>query len=468
MVDLPENADRGVPEKPAPEVASMYGLTPKVEAAIRDCFASQQWRRLRMLMDPLHPADKADLLERISIDEIQILVSQYGNEFDPEILPYLDEDVREDVVEMLEPDVLAASLPELDSDDVVTIAEELEPEELDDALAALPARDRVLVEQSLSYPEDSAGRLMQREMVVVPPFWTVGQTIDYLRSTELDNDDFYLIMVTDTAGHPVGEVRLNKLLCAQRPRRISEIMDTDIRSLPVTMDQEEVALLFRRYGMVTTGVVDNEGRLVGIITLDDIIDVIDEEAEEDLMALAGVSDASIRTSVLETLRGRTPWLFVNLLTAIAASIVIGFFENTIEKIVALAVLMPIVASMGGNAGTQTITVAVRAIAMREFSPKLAVTFGLRELYVGVINGVLFAGVTALLSYIWFGQADIALLLAVAMFINLIVAALFGTLIPLLLVKSGVDPAVASSVFITTITDVIGFLVFLGLAALYLL
>ena len=468
MVDLPENADIGVPEKPAPEVASMYGLTPKVEAAIRDCFASQQWRRLRMLMDPLHPADKADLLERISIDEIQILVSLYGNEFDPEILPYLDDNVREDVVEMLEPDVLAASLPELDSDDVVTIAEELEPEELDDALAALPARDRVLVEQSLSYPEDSAGRLMQREMVVVPPFWTVGQTIDYLRSTELDNDDFYLIMVTDTAGHPVGEVRLNKLLCAQRPRRISEIMDTDIRSLPVTMDQEEVALLFRRYGMVTTGVVDNEGRLAGIITLDDIIDVIDEEAEEDLMALAGVSDASIRTSVLETLRGRTPWLFVNLLTAIAASIVIGFFENTIEKIVALAVLMPIVASMGGNAGTQTITVAVRAIAMREFSPKLAVTFGLRELYVGVINGVLFAGVTALLSYIWFGQADIALLLAVAMFINLIVAALFGTLIPLLLVKSGVDPAVASSVFITTITDVIGFLVFLGLAALYLL
>ena len=468
MVDLPENAEIPISEMPAPDVASMYGLTPKVEAAIRDCFASQQWRRLRMLMDPLHPADKADLLERISIDEIQILVSQYGAEFDPEILPYLDEDVREDVVEMLGPEVFAASLPELDSDDVVTLAEELEPEELDDALAALPARDRVLVEQSLSYPEDSAGRLMQREMVVVPPFWTVGQTIDFLRSTEEGSSDFYLIMVTDTAGHPVGEVRLNKLLRAQRPRRISEIMDIDIRSLPVTMDQEEVALLFRRYGMVTTGVVDSEGRLVGMITLDDIIDVIDEEAEEDLMALAGVSDASIRTSVLETLRGRTPWLFVNLLTAVAASIVIGFFENTIEKIVALAVLMPIVASMGGNAGTQTITVAVRAIAMREFSPKLAVTFGLRELYVGIINGVLFAGVTALLSYVWFGQADIALLLAIAMFINLIVAALSGTLIPLVLVKSGVDPAVASSVFITTITDVIGFLVFLGLAALYLL
>ena len=468
MVDLPENAEIPISEMPAPDVASMYGLTPKVEAAIRDCFASQQWRRLRMLMDPLHPADKADLLERISIDEIQILVSQYGAEFDPEILPYLDEDVREDVVEMLGPEVFAASLPELDSDDVVTLAEELEPDELDDALAALPARDRVLVEQSLSYPEDSAGRLMQREMVVVPPFWTVGQTIDFLRSTEEGSSDFYLIMVTDTAGHPVGEVRLNKLLRAQRPRRISEIMDTDIRSLPVTMDQEEVALLFRRYGMVTTGVVDSEGRLVGMITLDDIIDVIDEEAEEDLMALAGVSDASIRTSVLETLRGRTPWLFVNLLTAIAASVVIGFFEHTIEKVVALAVLMPIVASMGGNAGTQTITVAVRAIAMREFSPKLAVTFGMRELYVGIVNGVFFAIITAFLSYLWFGQAEIALLLAIAMFINLIVAALSGTLIPLVMVKSGVDPAVASSVVITTITDVIGFLVFLGLAALYLL
>jgi len=470
MVDMPDNIQPPPDgnDSRAPEVASMYGLTPKVEAAIQDCFRGQQWRRLRMLMDPLHPADKADVLERISKEEIRILVSQYGREFDPEILPYLDEDVREDVVSVLDRDVFAASLPELDSDDVVTIAEELEPEELDDALAALPARDRVLLEQSLSYPEDSAGRMMQREMVVVPPFWTVGQTIDFLRSGDIDNDDFYLIMVTDTAGHPVGEVRLNRLLRSQRPRRISEIMDTDTRAIPVTMDQEEVALLFRRYGMVTTGVVDEEGRLVGIITLDDIIDVIDEEAEEDLMALAGVSDASIRTSVLETLRGRTPWLFINLLTAVAASVVIGFFENTIEKVVALAVLMPIVASMGGNAGTQTITVAVRAIAMREFSPHLAVTFGMRELYVGIVNGILFAGVTALVSYFWFGSADIAALLAVAMFINLIVAALSGTLIPLLLLKCGVDPAVASSVVITTITDVIGFLVFLGLAAVYLL
>jgi len=452
----------------AREVASMYGLTPKVEAAIRYTIQNEQWNRLRMLMDPLHPADKADFLERISSEDLRILVRQLGSDFDAEILPYLHEEVRENVRDLLDPDVFAASLPELDSDDVVTIAEELAPEQLNKALAALPAQERVLVEQSLAYPEDSAGRMMQREMVVVPPFWTVGQTIDFLRSSELDRDEFYLIMVTDASGHPVGEVRLNKLLCTQRPRRIAEIMDTEIRSIPATMDQEEVALLFRRYGMITTGVIDEEGRLVGIITLDDIIDVIDEEAEEDLMALAGVSDASIRTSVLETFQGRAPWLFVNLITAVIASVVIGFFESTIEKVVALAVLMPIVASMGGNAGTQTVTVAVRAIAMREFSPKVAVTFGLRELYVGIANGLIFAVVTAGLSYVWFGDAQIALVLGIAMLVNMVVAAISGTLIPLSLVKVGVDPAIASSVFITTITDVIGFLVFLGLAALYLL
>ena len=447
--------------------ASMYGLTPKVEAAIRDALRDEQWQRVRMLMDPLHSADKADFLERLSAEDLRALVSQIGPDFDVEILPYLHEEVREDVRGLLDPDVFAAALPDLDSDDVVTIAEELKPEQLDEVLSALPEQERELVEQSLAYPEDSAGRMMQREMVVVPPFWTVGQTIDFLRSSELESVEFYLIMVTDASGHPVGEVRLNKLLCTQRLRRIVEIMDVEIRSIPVTMDQEEVALLFRRYGMVTAGVIDSEGRLVGVITLDDIIDVIDEEAEEDLMALAGVSDASIRTSVLETLQGRAPWLFVNLITAVIASVVIGFFEATIEKIVALAVLMPIVASMGGNAGTQTVTVAVRAIAMREFSPQVAVMFGLRELYVGMANGLIFAVVTTGLSYVWFGDAQIAFVLGFAMLVNMIVAAISGTLIPFALVKTGVDPAIASSVFITTITDVFGFFVFLGLAAFYL-
>lgn len=452
----------------ASQISSLYGLTPKVETAILAALSAQDSVRLKMLIDPLHAADKADFMKRISQQETAILVELLSDDFDAEILAYLDDDVRETVVAHLSAEIFAASLPELDSDDVVTIAEELEPEERDEALAALSETDRVLVEQSLAFPEDSAGRMMQREMVVVAPFWTVGQTIDFLRATEVQNDDFNVIMVTDINGHYVGEVRLNRLLCSQRPKRISEIMVTEIQPIPATIDQEEVALLFRRYGMVTSGVVDQDGRLLGIITIDDILDVIDEEAEEDLMALAGVSDGSIRSSIFETFKDRAPWLFVNLLTAVLASVVIGLFEGALEKIVALAILMPIVASMGGNAGTQTVTVAVRAIAMREFSPRTAISFGLREFYVGVINGVMFAVVTACLSFIWFGAIDIALVLGVAMFANIVVAAISGTLVPLLLIKLGADPATASSVFITTITDVVGFLVFLGLAAMVLL
>ncbi len=450
------------------QLSSLYGLTPKVESAIMDALSREDATRLKMLLDPLHPADKADFIKRIGQQDTASLVQLMGVDFDGEILAYLDDDVRETLVEHLSSDVIAASLPELDSDDVVTIAEELEPEEREEILASLSEKDRVLVEQSLSFPEDSAGRMMQREMVVVPPFWTVGQTIDSLRSEGVEQDDFYIVMVTDATGHYVGEVRLDKLLCSQRPKRISQIMDTDIQPIPVSMDQEEVALLFRRYGRVTSAVVDPDGRLLGIITIDDIIDVIHEEAEEDLMALAGVSDASIRSSIIETFKGRSPWLFINLLTAILASIVIGLFEATLDRIVALAILMPIVASMGGNAGTQTVTIAVRAIAMREFSTKTAITFGLRELYVGIINGIVFAGLAAGLAYVWFGQLDIALIMAIAMCANIIVAAISGTLVPLALIKLGSDPAIASSVFITTITDVIGFMVFLGLAALMLL
>ena len=450
------------------EVASLYGLTPKVEDAILAALEAQQDSRVRMLIAPLHPADQADLFERVKPPILAQLITVLGSDLDPEAIAFLDEDGLEQVLDLLGPDAIAAKLPALDSDDVVTIAEELEPDELDEVLQAMPAQDRVLVEQALAYPEDSAGRLMQREMVVVPPFWTVGQTIDYLRSSVFEEIEFHQLMVTDPAGHPIGEVPLSRLLCTARPRRVSEIMEQDIRSVPVFMDQEEVAVLFRRYALISAGVIDEEGRLVGIITQDDVLDVIDEEAEEDLMALAGVSDANIRSSVFETLQGRAGWLLVNLLTAVLASVVIGFFESTIERLVVLAVLMPIVASMGGNAGTQTVTVAVRAIALREFSQTKAMEFARKELVVGLLNGLIFAAVSAGFCLLWFGAMDVALVLAAAMVINLVVAAVSGTLIPLTLVRFGVDPAVASSVFLTTVTDVIGFFVFLGLAGLYLL
>ena len=449
-------------------LAALYGLTPKVETAIIDAVQAGAVRRLRTLVAPLHPADQADLLERMPARTATSLVRFLGDHLDAETLTYLDENTREAIVEVMGAKALARQLHDLSTDDAIDIIEELEEGALADVLAALSAEDRVFVEEGLSFPEDSAGRLMQREIVTVPSFWTVGQTIDYLRGGKSTTDDFYLIFVVDPARKPLGEVPLSKLLCAQRPRRISEIMEPDFRSIPVDMDQEEVAVLFRRYGMVSAGVVDLGERLVGMITIDDVIDVIDEEAEEDLMALAGVGEASLRSSIRETLQGRTTWLLVNLLTAILASVVIGVFDATIEQLVALAVLMPIVASMGGNAGTQTVTVAVRAIALRQLDAVSTRNFVIREGLVALLNGLLFAVLAAAVSFVWFGDPEIATVMAVAMFANLLIAGLSGTLVPIGLLRARVDPAVASSVFVTTITDVVGFFVFLGLAALYLM
>ena len=449
-------------------LAALYGLTPKVETAIIDAVQAGAVRRLRTLVAPLHPADQADLLERMPARTATSLVRFLGDHLDAETLTYLDENTRETIVEVMGAKALARQLHDLSTDDAIDIIEELEEDALADVLAALSAEDRVLVEEGLSFPEDSAGRLMQREIVTVPSFWTVGQTIDYLRGGKSPTDDFYLIFVVDPAHKQLGEVPLNKLLCAQRPLRISEIMEPDFRSIPVDMDQEEVAVLFRRYGMVSAGVVDLGDRLVGMITIDDVIDVIDEEAEEDLMALAGVGEASLRSSIRETLQGRTTWLLVNLLTAILASVVIGVLDTSIEHLVALAVLMPIVASMVGYAGTQTVTVAVRAIALRQLDAVSTRNFVIREGLVALLNGLLFAVLAAAVSFVWFGDPEIASVMAVAMFANLLIAGFSGTLVPIGLLRAGVAPAVASSVFVTTITDVVGFFVFLGLAALYLM
>jgi magnesium transporter len=348
-------------------LANLYGLTPKVVAAVIACIADGNKDRLVSLVAPLHPADQADMIERLNSAQLKRFTLMMRENLDPTVLTYLPDSVLEDVVSSYGVNELAQALPELDSDDAVDILEDLEEEEVADILAALPVGERLIVEEALSYPEHCAGRLMQREVVVCPSHWTVGQSIDHLRAEDADQlpDEFYVIIIIDPARRVLGQVRLAKLLSSDRPVRLSDIMETAPHQIPVTMDKEEVGLLFQRYGLVSVSVVDAQEKLVGMITVDDIVDVIQEEAGEDLMALGGVSDSDLRSSLVATVQSRFLWLLVNLFTAVIASLVIGVFDDTIERLVALAVLMPIVASMGGNAGTQTVTVAVRALAMRQ-------------------------------------------------------------------------------------------------------
>ena len=448
---------------------SLYGLTPIVEDAILNAINKKNRISLKKLIEPLHPADQADMLERLSNEKINIFLTILGRSLDPEVLVYLDHNVQEKVFNILGPKVLAKAIPELHSDDAVEILQELEEKDRNVVIKQLPKADRILVEEALSYPEYSAGRLMQREFLAFPGNWTVGQTIDHMRANPQDEEDsFYSIYIVDPAHRLMGVISLSKLLSAKRPVRLNDLMELKPRNVNVETDQEEVALLFQQYGLVNMPVVDNADRLLGVIIVDDIVDVINEEAEEDLQGLTGVSDLSITSSFLETAKGRFSWLILNMFTAVLASSVIGLFQEEIEKLVALAVLMPIVASMGGNAGTQTVTVAVRALATRQLNYSNLQKFVLKETWVGMINGFLFALLSIVLAYLWFGDKEIAIIMGLAMIANLLFAGVLGTLIPLTLEKFQIDPAISSSVFLTTATDVIGFFTFLGLSALVIL
>ena len=448
---------------------SLYGLTPIVEDAILNAINKKNRISLKKLIEPLHPADQADMLERLSNEKLNIFLTILGRSLDPEVLVYLDHNVQEKVFNILGPKVLAKAIPELHSDDAVEILQELEEKDRNVVIKQLPKADRILVEEALSYPEYSAGRLMQREFLAFPGNWTVGQTIDHMRANPQDEEDsFYSIYIVDPAHRLMGAISLSKLLSAKRPVRLNDLMELKPRNVNVETDQEEVALLFQQYGLVNMPVVDNADRLLGVIIVDDIVDVINEEAEEDLQGLTGVSDLSITSSFLETAKGRFSWLILNMFTAVLASSVIGLFQEEIEKLVALAVLMPIVASMGGNAGTQTVTVAVRALATRQLNYSNLQKFVLKETWVGMINGLLFALLSIMLAYLWFGDKEIAIIMGLAMIANLLFAGVLGTLIPLTLEKFNIDPAISSSVFLTTATDVIGFFTFLGLSALVIL
>ena len=426
-------------------------------------------QRVRELVAPLHFADAADLAERLSTDLRRSLMEAAHDVLDSDFYTELDETVRDEVVDIVGLDAMAEVLADLDTDDAVEIIDEMDAHEQLHVLDAIPAADRTLIEAGLSYTEYSAGRLMQRAVMTVPQFWNVGETIDFMREVaEQDEWEtpnvFYDIVVVDPRHRPVGTIPLSTLLQNKRPVPVTEIMHERMKLIPVDMDQEEVAFLFRQRDLVSAPVVGDEGRLVGIITIDDVVDVIDEEAEDDILALGGVREDDLYSATLDTTKQRFSWLFINLLTAIMASVVIGFFQASIEQVVALAVLMPIVASMGGNAGTQTLTVAVRALATKELTSTNAMRQIGKEILVGAINGVIFAVLMGAVAWGWFGTPGIGLVIGMAMVVNMIVAGLFGAIIPIALDRHGIDPAVASSVFLTTVTDVVGFMVFLGLGA----
>jgi magnesium transporter len=420
------------------------------------------------LAGDLHEADVGALIEHLAPDDRPRFIALMGREFDFTALTEVNDAVREEILEEIPNEVIAEGVRDLDSDDAVYILEDLAQEDQEEVLANLPAVERVAIEKSLDYPEDSAGRRMQTEFIAVPAFWNVGRTIDFMRETEDLPDRFYKLHVVDPSHRLVGLVPLDRLLRTKRPVPIAEIMEEAEHTVSADETQEETARLFRAYNLVSIPVLDEVGRLVGVLTFDDIVDLLDAEADAEIKALGGVkAEEEISDNVLTTARSRFAWLFVNLLTALLASGVIALFENTLKSMVALAVLMPIVASMGGNAGTQSMTVAVRALATHEIDRVNAMRVVRRELIVGVLNGLAFAVIMAAVAVAWYGPTQISIVIGLAIVVTLAAAALGGVLIPIALERAGIDPAVASGPLVTTVTDVVGFFAFLGIASLWL-
>jgi magnesium transporter len=416
----------------------------------------------------LHAADMADLLQ--SLEEIQQvdLITLLGRNFDVEALAELDEGARDSLMEALPADTIASAIKKLDTDDALYLIEDMDRQDQAEILSKISREDRVALSRALDYPENTAGRLMQTEFVAVPDDWSVGKVIDHIRSAKDIPESFVEIYVTDVGFHLKGEVQLSRLLRSSRDKRVVDIMDDEPTLFSVSDPQEDVAYKFEQYNLVSAAVIDPNGKLVGMLMVDDILDVIQEGAEDTILRLGGVgAQEDIGGSILETTKSRFSWLLINLLTAILASWVISWFNGTLQQMVAIAVLMPIVASMGGNAGTQTMTVAVRALATRQLGPMNATKVVFRECAVGLINGLLFSIIIGLFAWWWFGFGGLGIVIATAMIINLLAAALAGILLPLLLDYFDIDPAISSAVFLTTVTDVVGFFSFLGLATIWL-
>lgn len=454
-------------------------LSPEFVDTVIEAIHSGDPLQFEYLTRELHPADIADLFGLLGEDNRNTLIAIKNGVIAPDVLAELDDDLRASVVDAMGPTRVAEAVSELDTDDAAFVLEDLDEEKKAEILAEVSLEDRLALRAALDYPEDTAGRLMQREFFAAPGYWTVGQIIDRLRSTEELPDRFYEVFVVDPSFKPIGEVPLSTLLKRARDTRIEDIMlSQSMRKIPVTMDQEEVAYLFEQYNLISSPVIDSSDRLVGMITVDDVVEILREESQEDMLALGGVeSDVGLSDTVAQTVRSRFSWLAVNLLTAIFASLIIAMFDAAIGQIVALAVLMPIVASMGGNAGTQTLTVAVRSLATKDLTASNAARIVIREGLVGLTNGALFAVIMGSIAAIWYNLAgwgeqgeaiQLGMVVGVAMIVNLLCAGLAGILVPLALQRAGQDPAVSSAVFVTTVTDIVGFFVFLGLAAAVLL
>lgn len=444
------------------------GTRPQLIAAMRDQIAARSVEAVRAIADSLKAPDLADLIELLEPGERVDLINLLGKAFDPEVFSELDPSVRDQLSEDLPNEVLAHIVSELETDDAAYVIENLEKEDQEEILAQMPSGDRAALERNLEYPEETAGRLMQTDFVAVPQFWTVGQVIDHMREAEDLPETFSDIFVIDPAFRVLGSVDLSRLLRTKRHVNIGTIMDADRHVVFATADQEEVARQFERYDLRSAPVVDANDRLVGVVTIDDVVEVISEETEEDFRRMSGVGDESLADTVVPTVKSRFLWLFINLGTAVLASYVIQFFDASINQMVALAVLMPIVASMGGNAGSQTMTVAVRALATKDLGRANMARVITREASVGLINGLTFGCLMGVVVLMWFGVGTLGLVITAAMLCNLMAAALAGILIPLALDRLGFDPAVSSGVFVTMVTDVVGFFSFLGLATIVLL
>jgi magnesium transporter len=424
---------------------------------------------LQEKLDGLHPADFSDQLEELSSEERETLVKRAPELISGDILAELEDEVVEDILPLLPASQIADAITNIDNDDATQIVEEMDPAQREDVLEALEPVDRAALEASLAFDDETIGRLMQREFVAAPTFWTVGDTIDHMRSTgEGLPELFFNIYIIDTTFKPIGYIPVSKLMRTERNVKLEYIQEELVATIAQDKDQEEAAYLFEKYNLISAPVIDADGRMVGMMTVDDVIEIIQDENKEDILALAGVTDAGLTDTAYSTVRARAPWLFVNLITAVLASLVIAQFDYAISEIVALAVLMPIVASMGGNAGTQALAVAVRALTERDLTSRTAWRAVRREALAAILIGIIFATVLTLIAYIWFGDKQLALVAFVAMIINHFFAGVAGVSIPLILKHYGADPAVASSVFVTTVTDIVGFFAFLGFAALMLL